>query len=159
MVHWADQGHRIRVAINVSAQCLISDRLPRMVASGLERANVQPHMLTIEITESVMIDDDDRARRVLESLARLGVQLSIDDFGTGHSSLINLRRLPLAELKVDRTFVAAMQSSKSDEVIVRATIDLAHNLGFSVVAEGVETPEQQEALRAMGCDMAQGYGV
>ncbi len=157
--HWLDLGLRIGVAVNLSPQSLIDERLPRMVAASLERAGVAPGHLTLEITESTMIGDARRTLRVLERLDQLGVRISVDDFGTGYSSLVNLRHLPISELKIDRSFVADMVLGRSDAVIVKSTIELGHNLGLTVVAEGVETAEVQELLRSLGCDLAQGYGL
>jgi len=159
VVHWAEQGHRIRVAINVSAQSLISEQLPRMVAGSLERANVQPHMLTIEITESTMIDDDERARRVLETLARLGVELSIDDFGTGHSSSSQLKNIPLHELKIDKSFIMRLLQDRQNEAIVQTSVELAHNMKLEVVAEGVEDENTLRHLAGIGCEQAQGFYI
>ncbi len=157
--HWSDLGLRIGVAVNLSPQSLIDERLPRMIAASLERARVAPGHLTLEITESTMIGDARRTLRVLESLDQLGVRISVDDFGTGYSSLVNLRHLPISELKIDRSFVADMVLGRSDAVIVKSTIDLGHNLGLTVVAEGVETAEVQDLLRSLGCDLAQGFGL
>jgi diguanylate cyclase (GGDEF)-like protein len=156
---WSEQGNRIGVAVNISVQSLIDETFPRLVASSLEQAGVAPGFLTLEITESMMMGDAPRPLRILEQLSTLGVNLSIDDFGTGYSSLSNLRHLPISELKIDRSFIAEMLITPNDEMIVRSTVDLAHNLGLSVVAEGVETPAVQEQLRTMGCDLAQGYGI
>jgi EAL domain-containing protein (putative c-di-GMP-specific phosphodiesterase class I) len=106
-----------------------------------------------------MMGDPDRTDRILRSLHAFGVNLSVDDFGTGFSSLVNLRRMPVSELKIDRSFVTDMLAENSDEVIVRSTVDLGHNLGLTVVAEGVENNEVQTRLGEMGCDVAQGYGI
>ncbi len=157
--HWSDGGLRIGVAVNLSPQSLIDERMPRMIAASLERARVAPGYLTVEITESTMIGDARRTLRVLENLDRLGVRVSVDDFGTGYSSLVNLRHLPISELKIDRSFVADMVLGHSDAVIVKSTIELGHNLGLTVVAEGVETAEVQDLLQSLGCDMAQGFGL
>lgn len=116
-------------------------------------------MLTLEITESSLLIDAPRARATINQLHDVGVHLSIDDFGTGYSSLSYLRRLPVGELKVDQSFVANVLLDEQDEVIVRSTIDLGHNLGLVVVAEGVENNEVLERLRVFGCDVAQGFCI
>ncbi len=157
--HWAENGYEIGVAVNLSPHSLLNEDLPQRIAGHLERAGVDGSMLTIEITEQSVIGDVPRSVRILERLHRLGVAISIDDFGTGHSSLTNLRYLPITELKIDRSFVAEMLLGHHDEVIVKSTIDLGHNLGYKVVAEGVETTDIQERLGFLGCDLAQGFGV
>ena len=115
--------------------------------------------LVCEITENTVMADPVRASAVLDGLRELGVGLSLDDFGTGHSSLSYLKRLPLDEVKIDRSFVAGMTDDENDAVIVRSTIDLARNLGLRVVAEGVETAEIMDELSALFCDIAQGYHI
>jgi EAL domain-containing protein (putative c-di-GMP-specific phosphodiesterase class I) len=114
-------------------------------------------MLELEITENTVLTDPIRARQVLVRLSELGVRLAIDDFGSGNSSLGYLKRLPVDVLKIDKSFVLAMRESEDDAVIVRSTIDLGHNLGLRVVAEGVETDDTRAALQRLGCDVAQGY--
>lgn len=157
--HWLDNGHEIGVAVNISAQSLLSDEFPNMIGKALRDAGVPAHLLTLEITERAMIGDSPRTVETLEHLHRLGVKLSVDDFGTGYSSMMNLRHLPISELKIDRSFVTDMMLGGSDEVIVSSTVALGHNLGMSVVAEGVETPEVEAMLRDVACDIAQGYGI
>jgi EAL domain-containing protein (putative c-di-GMP-specific phosphodiesterase class I) len=130
--------------------------LPDLVERLLADAGVAPGRLTLEITESAMMTDPGRALDLLSRLHRAGVRLSVDDFGTGYSSLAYLQRLPTAEIKLDRTFVAGMTRDRGDAVIVRSTIDLAHDLGLSVVAEGIEDAETWRTLRALGCDAGQG---
>ncbi len=156
---WRDKGWRLSVAVNVSAQSLLDEQLEGLVAAELSRSGVDPALLTLEITESTMMGDPDRTDRILRSLHAFGVNLSVDDFGTGFSSLVNLRRMPVSELKIDRSFVTDMLAKNSDEVIVRSTVDLGHNLGLTVVAEGVENNDVQTRLGEMGCDVAQGYGI
>ncbi len=157
--HWLDNGDEIGVAVNVSAQSLLNESLPRAVSGSLRRAGVPAHLLTLEITEGAMIGDSSRTKDVLEHLDQLGVRISVDDFGTGYSSMMNLRHLPISELKIDRSFVSEMLVGSNDRVIVSSAVDLGHNLGMSVVAEGVETREVEAQLRALGCDLAQGYGI
>jgi EAL domain-containing protein (putative c-di-GMP-specific phosphodiesterase class I) len=131
--------------------------LPSRVATALAEAQLPARFLELEITESTVMADPVRAMRVLQPLADMGVRLSIDDFGTGYSSLAYLRQLPISELKIDRSFVSAMTNSENDSVIVRSTVEMAKNLGLETVAEGVETPEEEAALRRLGCDYLQGY--
>ena len=118
---------------------------------------MQPSSLCLEITESAIMDDPQRAQATLEQLSSMGFKLSIDDFGTGYSSLAYLKRLPVNELKIDKSFVLAMERDLDDAKIVRSTIELAHNLGLSVVAEGVETAKAWKLLATLGCDEGQGY--
>ena len=157
--HWRQMGHEIGVAVNLSPSSLVNEDLPRSIAQKLETAGVPAHLLTLEITEQSVLADTHRTSRLLGLLDEIGVKISIDDFGTGHSSLTNLRRLPISEIKIDRSFVGDMLVERHDEVIVRSTIDLGHNLGFTVVAEGVETEATQQRLRSLGCDVGQGFGL
>jgi EAL domain-containing protein (putative c-di-GMP-specific phosphodiesterase class I) len=116
-------------------------------------------MLTIELTESALMTDPARARAILEDLSAMGVSLSIDDFGTGYSSMAYLKALPVRELKIDRSFISGMATEPSDVVLVQSAVDLGHNLGLHVVAEGVEDAETMATLRDMGCDLIQGYFI
>ncbi len=145
------------VAVNLSTRSLLDASLPEVVRVALARWEVPAHLLDLEITETVIMTDPTRARRVLTELADMGVTLSIDDFGTGYSSLAYLRDLPVQQLKIDRTFVQDMRGDSDDEVIVRAVVDLARNLGVRTIAEGVEDLATWEQLRRLGCDSAQGY--
>ena len=154
---WARAGTPLSVAVNVSAQTLLYRNLPGTVAGLLDDVGLPGSSLRLEITESSLMRDPDRSAEVLEALRDLGVRISIDDFGTGYSSLALLQRLPVAEMKVDRSFVKDMTENAHDAAIVRSTIDLGRNLGLTVVAEGVETPLALEQLRAFGCHEAQGY--
>lgn len=157
MAEWARGGVRMRVAINLSAHQLREPDLVARICAALERNGVQSSHLLCEITESVAMQDMVATQRTLDGLGRLGVYLSIDDFGTGYSSLSYLRRLPVRQLKVDRSFVSDLEESEDARSIVAAIIDLAHALRLEVVAEGVETVGQKEALLALGCDNFQGY--
>jgi len=157
--HWRNLGHEIGVAVNLSPISLVNESLPRNVAEKLDAAGVPANLLTLEITEQSVLADTPRTTRLLGLLDEIGVKISIDDFGTGHSSLTNLRKLPISELKIDRSFVGDMLVERHDEVIVKSTIDLGHNLGFTVVAEGVETDDVRRRLEALGCDIAQGFGL
>ncbi|MEY2566802.1 MAG: hypothetical protein QOE35_1331 [Actinomycetota bacterium] len=154
---WRARGINLRVAVNLSVRSLMDLDLPNRVAAMLLAADLPASYLELEITESTIMADPVRAMRVLQPLADMGVRLSIDDFGTGYSSLAYLRQLPIAEIKIDRSFVAAMTTSENDAVIVRSTVEMAKNLGLEVVAEGVETPDIELALDRLGCDYMQGY--
>jgi diguanylate cyclase (GGDEF)-like protein len=157
--HWRELGYQVGVAVNLSPQSLVNEGLPRLIARLLNESGIPADLLTIEITEQSVIGETQRTVAILKQLHELGVHLSIDDFGTGFSSLTNLRHLPISELKIDRSFVSEMLVGNNDEVIVQSTIDLGHNLGFDVVAEGVETAAITDRLRTLGCDLVQGYGI
>jgi diguanylate cyclase (GGDEF)-like protein/PAS domain S-box-containing protein len=154
---WRDAGHDISVAVNVSARCLLDLELPLEIQRLTTELGVPTDRLVVEITESVIMSDPNRALEVLNRLHALGVRLSIDDFGTGYSSLAYLKNLPVQELKVDRSFVTHMREQQSELAIVRSTVDLGHNLGMRVVAEGVEDAATWQELKALGCDEIQGY--
>jgi diguanylate cyclase (GGDEF)-like protein len=154
---WIDAGHPVPVAVNLSTRCLLDAGLPDLVQRLLVERRVPAELLRLEVTESAVMGDSARCMEVLQRLHALGVRLSIDDFGTGYSSMSHLRRLPVDELKIDRSFVLGMTTTQHDAVLVRTAIDLGHNLGLTVVAEGVEGAEHVTALRALGCDIAQGY--
>ena len=154
---WRREGLRMNVSINISARDLLTPDLCERFAALLAEHACQAGWISLEITESAILDDPGQALRNLERLHVLGCRISIDDYGTGYSSLAYLKRLPVNELKIDRSFVMGMVSDTSDAVIVRSTIDLAHNMGLSVVAEGVEDEATLRRLRELGCDMVQGY--
>ena len=154
---WQQQGLTLNIAVNLSARNLLDAELPDDVARLLDTWHVDPSLLKLEITENTIMLDPPKALEVLTKLRDLGVGLSIDDFGTGYSSLSYLRKLPVDELKIDRSFVMSMTQSENDQQIVRSTIDLSRNLGLRVVAEGVETKEIWRDLAELGCDVAQGY--
>jgi EAL domain-containing protein (putative c-di-GMP-specific phosphodiesterase class I) len=154
-----DQGRPMKVAVNLAMRNLLDADLPVDVADLLKLNGVSTNLLVLEITESAVICDPLRTEAVLARLARMGVRLSVDDFGTGYSSLTYLTRLPIHEIKIDRSFVTNMNSSADKEVVVRSTIDLARNLGKQVVAEGVETAEVLQRLEELGCHLVQGYYV
>ena len=153
----ADQGVSLRISVNLSTRDLLDQDLPQKIATLIEGYHVEPGALCLEITESAIMDDPQRAQTTLEQLSGMGFKLSIDDFGTGYSSLAYLKRLPVNELKIDKSFVLAMERDLDDAKIVRSTIELAHNLGLSVVAEGVETGKAWKLLATLGCDEGQGY--
>lgn len=154
--HWAGQED-FTVSINISALDLLDPDFPELVIRTLNTWDVSPHSLLLEITESAMMEKPRAALKSLERFHRIGVQLSIDDFGTGYSSLTYLKRLPVSELKIDRSFVANMNEETGDAKIVRTVIDLAHNFGLHVIAEGVEDEATRDQLQAMGCDLFQGF--
>jgi len=154
---WRKEGHELGVAVNVSAQLLLDLELPQIVGRALSHHDVPASQLAIEITESTIMLDRERAMQVLNELATMGVRLSVDDFGTGYSSLAYLSKMPVREIKIDKSFVMDMENDSNNAVIVRATIDLGHNLGLEVTAEGVENEPVLARLRALGCDTAQGF--
>jgi diguanylate cyclase (GGDEF)-like protein len=156
---WDRMGLSVPVAVNISPKSLMDAQLPVHVAELLRRWGVAPSMLTLELTESFLMSETGRSIAVLEDLSDVGVEVSIDDFGTGYSSLSYLKRLPIDEIKVDRTFVTSMRTDPNDLMIVRATVELGRNLGLRVVAEGVEDGGTWEQLVELGCDVGQGFYV
>lgn len=154
---WRDKGLRMRVAINVSGYQMRQDDFVERLASGLARHCLRPHRFTCEITETLAMEDTSVTQRAFARLREIGAHVSIDDFGTGHSSLASLRRLPAAELKIDRAFVSDLGTSEDARTIVRAVVQMAHTLDLRVVAEGVETAEQRDLLVELGCDELQGF--
>ncbi len=151
------QGMAIRMGINLSARNLQEKELSQYLINLVKENNVPPDLIVLEITESAMMEDRDHALKVLCELDDIGFRISIDDYGTGYSSLAYIRQLPVKEIKIDRSFVMDMIEQKDDMMIVRTTIDMSHNLGLEVVAEGVENQEALDELKNMGCDVAQGY--
>ena len=156
---WLDQGLKLPVAVNLSAYNLRDTALVETVERALETWGVAPQLLHLELTESGLMEDPDRAWRILARLHELGIKLFIDDFGTGYSSLSYLQKLPVDAIKIDRAFVMAMSENEDSAVIVRSTIELAHGLGMKVVAEGVEDQNAWDRLEALGCDEIQGFFV
>jgi diguanylate cyclase (GGDEF)-like protein len=156
---WSEQGEELSVAVNLSARSFLDAQLAVEIPRLLERTGVDASLLELEITESMLMLDPARAKATLERLSAIGLSLSVDDFGTGYSSLANLKRLPVDGIKIDKSFVIDMPHDASDAAIVRSTIDLAHNLGLKVVAEGVESHEAWRRLEDLGCDLAQGFHV
>ncbi|GGW87113.1 putative bifunctional diguanylate cyclase/phosphodiesterase [Streptomyces noursei] len=159
VARWRAMGLEVPVAVNVSPRDVHSPGFAGAVAARLARHRVPPGALQLEITEHVLLEDPQRAADTLAGLTAHGVKMSLDDFGTGYSSLVHLRRLPVSELKIDRSFVARLAVDTEDAEIVRCTLDLAHSLGLLVVAEGVEDDETWERLRDLGCDAVQGWLV
>jgi diguanylate cyclase (GGDEF)-like protein len=156
---WADQGQPLVVSVNVSASALLGVALPAVLDSALLRHGVPPAALVVEVTESLWLADPQRATEVLDRVRASGVGVSIDDYGTGYSSLAHLATLPLTELKLDRSFVAAMNRSSRARAVVVSTLQLARSLGLELVAEGVEDEATLQALRDLDCDLVQGYHV
>ena len=154
---WRDAGIELIVSVNVSARSLLDHELPEQIEEILVRWGLDPKSLRLEITESTIMEDPVRALEVLDRLSQKGIGLALDDFGTGYSSLSYLKRLPVDELKIDKSFVLHMHEDENDAVIVQSTIDLARNLGLEVVAEGVETQAHWDRLTELGCHLAQGY--
>jgi diguanylate cyclase (GGDEF)-like protein len=154
---WDRQGLPLEVAVNVSPRSLLDPQLPDHVADLLGRWEVEPSRLTLELTESFLMADSGRSVGVMGRLSSVGIRLSIDDFGTGYSSLSHLKRLPLHEIKIDRSFVEHMRDDPNDAMIVSATVELGRNLGLRVVAEGVEDRATFDELARLRCDMAQGF--
>jgi diguanylate cyclase (GGDEF)-like protein len=154
---WRTLGHDLSIAVNLSARSFLDARLADEIPELLAAHDLPAGCLELEITESMLMHDPRRARETLERLAAIGVGLAVDDFGTGYSSLAHLKRLPVDTIKIDRSFVLDMATDEADEAIVRSTIELAHNLGLRVVAEGVESAEAWMRLAALGCDLAQGF--
>ena len=153
---WRSGVSTMRIAVNLSPQTLMNPDF-KTHFDQLVKDESDGELLTFEITENLFLSEFDRLAEVLEHICSLGVELSIDDYGTGYSSLSRIRRLPVSELKIDQSFIKDMVINKDDEAVVHSTIQLAHNLGLSVVAEGVETESALNLLGDLGCDVIQGY--
>jgi predicted signal transduction protein with EAL and GGDEF domain len=156
---WKAAGRTMRLAMNLSNSMLTDRELPAVVDQCLKTWGIDAPDLSLEFAESAMIADAERSVAILTRLKAVGVRISLDDFGSGFSSLAQLRRFPIDELKIDRPFVAGMLDDPGDRAVVRSVIDIGHHFGLSVVAEGVETKAQRDALIALGCDLVQGRGV
>jgi len=154
---WQQKGLSMSLSVNLSPACLLGSELPEILTGILGSHSLGSSVLTIEITETSLIQDPDLAHAILSRLKKLGADISIDDFGTGYSSLAHLRKLPVSELKIDKSFVIDMLANEDDEIIVKSIIDLAHNLGLTVVAEGVENVDIARRLQQLNCDQLQGY--
>jgi diguanylate cyclase (GGDEF)-like protein len=152
-----EAGYPLTVAVNLSARSLHDTELPAIIMDLLRHSGGDAGMLTLEITESAVMSNPSDSLGILQELDRMGIAIAIDDFGTGYSSLAYLRQLPVDELKIDKSFVMSMEKNENDAVIVRSTIDLAHNLGLDVTAEGVENRDTWDTLTILGCDVSQGY--
>jgi diguanylate cyclase len=154
---WHRAGMALNLAVNISSEDIGDARFDSRVASLLSRHQLPPSLLTLELTETGFIEDPTRALRMLEAIAALGVGLSIDDFGTGYSSLSHLARMPVDEMKIDRSFIQSLESDPEFATVVRSAIEMGHGLGLKVVAEGIESAAAANRLREFGCDIAQGY--
>jgi predicted signal transduction protein with EAL and GGDEF domain len=154
---WAAAGHRIPVAVNLSARNLLDEHLPDTISRMLDEHAVAPELLELEVTETAITTDPKRAAASLARLKNLGIAISIDDFGAGYTSLAQLKTLPVTELKLDRSFVTGIDTDPRNAYIVKSVIDLGHNLGLTIVAEGVEDAAVMAMLTKFGCDVAQGY--
>ncbi|MEP7155545.1 MAG: EAL domain-containing protein [Betaproteobacteria bacterium] len=156
---WQADGHPLKISINISARDLLDKELVPFVAAKLQQYQVAPGLICAELTESALMEDPERARETLSQLHDLGLKLSMDDYGTGYSSLAYIKDLSLDELKIDRAFISGMHNDTQNAAIVHSTIELGHRLGMIVVAEGVENDSELVALKSFGCDYAQGYHV
>jgi diguanylate cyclase (GGDEF)-like protein/PAS domain S-box-containing protein len=159
IVRWRERGLELLVSVNLSTRNLMDSAFPSHIEKLLKKYPVPPSLLEVEITESTLIGDPERALSVIGRIHNLGVRFAIDDFGTGYSSLGYLKRLPIDTLKIDRSFVRDMLTDEQDAVIVRSTLGLAHSFGLEVVAEGVEDVQTLEALKNLNCEQAQGYVI
>ena len=156
---WLGQGIDLNIAVNISAQDLRNPEFFDYISDTLKNAAVPADKLTLEVTESAVVDDPEAAIAVLQKFNDLGFFLSIDDYGTGYSSLAQLKQLPVHELKIDKSFVQKLEIDNDDRIIVRSTIELAHNMGLTVVAEGIEDEFVLNWLTEHGCEKAQGYFI
>jgi EAL domain-containing protein (putative c-di-GMP-specific phosphodiesterase class I) len=155
---WQDNGLPwLRVAVNLSASQFRQGDLLSTIRDALDTAGLEARFLEVELTESVVMSDPEESIAILEQLSAMGVLVSVDDFGTGYSSMSYLRRLPIDKIKIDRGFIGEVMSRPDDASIVRAIVSLAHSLKLKVVAEGVESVEQLEFLKTLGCDQYQGF--
>ncbi len=156
---WKAAGRIIRLSVNVAVSTLTDRELPALIDQGLKTWGIAPRELVLELAENAMISDAERSMAILTRLKGVGVGLSLDDFGSGFSSLAHLKRFPIDELKIDRPFVGGMLRDAGDRGVVRSIVDMGHHFGMRVLAEGVERPELRDALAAIGCDFAQGNAV
>ena len=154
---WNEMGHKMEISINISMNCMHDAKLPADINKIILSKKISPDQIMLELTENIFIKDPVRSKKILDNISSMGIGISIDDFGTGYSSLAYLKQLPVNELKIDRSFVMEMLEDENDEVIVRTTIDLAHNMDIKVVAEGVESQEIMNKLKEFNCNSAQGY--
>ena len=159
LAEWKTKGHAITIAVNLSINNLQDLEFPEQVEELLEKYQVNPTQLTMEITETCMMTDPERVKTVVYKLKDLGIDMSIDDYGTGYSSLVYLRKFPATEIKIDKSYISNMLVDEDNAVIVRSTIEMAHNIGREVVAEGVEDKETLLALEEMNCDYLQGFYI
>jgi diguanylate cyclase (GGDEF)-like protein/PAS domain S-box-containing protein len=155
--HWEAHGYPLRIGVNLAPSQFLTDDLPGIVAGVLQETGLSPHLLELEVTENILLDDDTRALAIFQQIQELGVHVAFDDFGTGYASLTYLKKFPLDRLKIDKSFIMKMTSNSDDMAIVGATLAMAHLLGLSVIAEGVEDAETAELLAHKGCSEGQGY--
>ena len=153
------EGHDIDISINISAKNLREEDFVSFISEALDSNQKHTNKITIELTETSMMEDPLKALQVLEDLSQPGVRLSIDDFGTGYSSLAYIKKLPANEIKIDKSLVFDLTSSSDDQVIIKTTIEMCHRLGFTVVAEGVESQHIVDILKSLNCDLIQGYYI
>jgi diguanylate cyclase len=156
---WADGGNHIPVAVNISARNLSDDAFADKVKGMPDKHAVASRLLEVEVTESAVMLEPEKAARILNELHSTGVRIAIDDFGAGYTSLAQLKNLPISELKIDKSFILAMHSNADDAMIVKSMIDLGHGLSMKVVAEGIETSDAVDTLADLQCDIGQGYHV
>ena len=156
---WHNENHKIGLSINVSALDIQNPHIIKIIERELKKNNLEPTFITIEITESSIMLYTNETTRALETISQLGIKIAVDDFGTGYSSLQHLKLMPVDEIKIDQSFVRHMINNDNDAVIVKSTIDLAHNLGIKAVAEGIEDEDTLEILAILSCDIAQGYHI
>ncbi|MEO8409559.1 MAG: EAL domain-containing protein, partial [Propionivibrio sp.] len=155
---WRKAGlNDLKVAVNVSKQQLVSEEFPAVIRNALTTTGIPASLLIVELTESMLMVDVAHCLMLMHKLKALGVMLSLDDFGTGYSSFAYLKQFPIDELKLDRSFITDLPGGKIDTAVARSIIDLAHSLGMTAIAEGVETKAQLECLSELGCDMFQGF--
>ncbi|HSM44766.1 MAG TPA: EAL domain-containing protein, partial [Acidimicrobiia bacterium] len=156
---WLNHGHHgeIGISVNISVHQLMAPDFARSMAKVLNDTNTEPRAMTLEVTESVLVADEERALSVIKGLKHLGLMVALDDFGTGQSSLSHLKQFPVDMVKIDQSFIADVQNNAASWLIVNAVVDLAHGLGMTVVAEGVETFQQHDQVLALDCDLSQGF--
>lgn len=154
---WHDKGYDLSVAINISARQFQSEDLIPLIKDTLNKYRLPPQLLEVEVTESMTMDNLDHSKKVLSSLTELGIRISIDDFGTGHSSLSYLKDFPIHRLKIDKSFIDDIQTHPKSEQITGAIIAMGHQLSLQVIAEGVENAAQKQLLYEKGCDHLQGF--
>jgi EAL domain-containing protein (putative c-di-GMP-specific phosphodiesterase class I) len=158
-LRWQKAGLHIKIAINISAENLLDKSYSDYVIGLKKQYNLPDNDITLEVTEDAVVADPEQATQILSYLRDHGFKLSIDDYGTGYSSLAQLKQLPVQELKIDRSFVQHLVNNDNDKIIVRSTIELAHNMGLTVVAEGIEDEAALLWLKEQGCELAQGYYI
>jgi EAL domain-containing protein (putative c-di-GMP-specific phosphodiesterase class I) len=156
---WLEQGIDLNIAINVSAENLKENDFHHFICQSIMAAKVPAEKITLEVTESSVVEDPEAAIKILAEFKNHGMKISIDDYGTGYSSLAQLKQLPVHELKIDKSFIQHLEHDEDDQIIVRSTIELAHNMGLHVVAEGIEDKFALNWLAAHGCELAQGYYI